>query len=85
MGLHVAAAVRGACVRRQNASHWLWSESGRTVTPGFSCDAGAMRGAGTSSLELPETNAESVAGLYNPTMPGVLIYEYTPQVTRVVE
>ncbi len=38
-----------------------------------------------SSLELPETNVEAAAGLYNPTMPGVLIYEYTPQVTHVVE
>ncbi len=38
-----------------------------------------------SSLELPETNVEAAAGLYNPTMPGVLIYEYTPQVTHIVE
>ena len=57
----------------------------KAVTPAFSCDAGAMRGAGMSSLELPETNVEAAAGLYNPTMPGVLIYEYTPQVTHVVE
>ena len=38
-----------------------------------------------SSLELPETNVEAAAGLDKPTMPGVLIYEYTPQATRVVE
>ena len=38
-----------------------------------------------SSIELPETNVEAVAGLYNPMMPGELIYEYTPQVTHVVE
>jgi hypothetical protein len=88
------AAIQRVCCRRrgsrrlgraQNASHWLWSDGGRTVTPAFSCDAGAMRGAGLSPLELPETNVEAVAGLYNPTMPGVLMYEYTPQVTHVVE
>ena len=38
-----------------------------------------------SSLELPETNVEAAPGLHTPTMPGVLIYEYTRQVTHVVE
>ena len=37
-----------------------------------------------SSLELPETNVEAATGLYNRAMPGVLIYEYTPQATHVV-
>ena len=36
-----------------------------------------------SSIDLPEANVEAVAGLHD--RPGVLIYEYTPQVTDVVE
>ena len=37
-----------------------------------------------SSIDPPEAN-DAVADLHNPTMPGVLIYEYTPHVTHVVE
>jgi Protein of unknown function (DUF3237) len=42
-----------------------------------------MKGAGMSSIDLPGANVEAVAGLHD--RPGVLIYEYTPQVTHVVE
>jgi hypothetical protein len=38
-----------------------------------------------SSIELPDANLEAVAALGDPTMPGTLLYEYTPQVTRLVE
>jgi hypothetical protein len=38
-----------------------------------------------SSIELPDANVEAVAALGDPTMPGTLLYDYTPQVTRLVE
>ena len=38
-----------------------------------------------SSTDLPDGSVEAVAALGGPTMPGALIYEYTPQVTRLVE
>ncbi len=38
-----------------------------------------------SSTDLPDRSVEAVAALGDPTMPGALIYEYTPQVTRLVE
>jgi hypothetical protein len=37
-----------------------------------------------SSIDPPGAN-EAVSDLHNPAMPGVLIYEYTPHVTHVVE